>query len=277
MVSRKPADILATKINFDEWLAEAPTVGEWARKFYAEYVGISDEEELKDHLMEVRNKAWKVYRYRCVASFFFVNYNLREDYGHEFYEGILQRVKSGEKFLDLGCAFGHTARNLIYDGVPAQNILSGDLRQEFWELGYQLFRDRDKFHGEFRQGDIFDSEYLEDYQGKIDILHISAVFHLFELPLQQQLVKQLVRLVSSKPGTVIFGRVAGNTIPQYRTNPIRPGQGLYQHNEDSFRTMFEEIVGKGEWNLDLKFWTRPDNVSDNGGLHGRLRFIITKL
>jgi SAM-dependent methyltransferase len=276
MVTRKPADILGSKINFDQWLTEAPTVGDWARTFYREYVGISDEEELKQHLMDVRNKAWKVYRYRCVASFYFVNYNLSEAYGEDLYSTILQRLRNGEQFLDLGCAFGLAARNLVYDGAPVDKILSGDLRPEFWELGYELFRDRDKFHGKFRQGDIFDSGYLNDYEGKIDILHISAVFHLFDLPQQKELVKQLVRLLSTKSGSVIVGRMAGNTVPYYRENPIRPGQVLYQHNEESFRKMFEEAVGGDGWNLELNLGTRPENVADNGGLHGRLRFIITR-
>ena len=177
---RDPTELLGPQVDINQWLAEQPTVGEWARKFYREYVGIADEEELKDHLIEVRALAWNVYKYRCVASFLFVNYNLGESYGREWYEDIIQRVKRGDKFVDLACAFGHTARNLVYDGAPQENVISGDLRQEFWELGYQLFRDREKFHGVFHQGDIFDSNYLQEYNGKIDIVHMSSFFHLFE-------------------------------------------------------------------------------------------------
>ena len=184
---REPAELLGPQVNVNEWLAEPPTVGEWARKFYREYVGIADEEELKEHLIEVRALAWKVYKYRCVASFLFVNYNLGESYGWEWYDGIIQRVKRGDKFVDLACAFGHSARNLVYDGAPQENVISGDLRQEFWELGYQLFRDREKFHAVFHQGDIFDSNYLQEYNGQIDILHTSSFFHLFEFEDQQKL------------------------------------------------------------------------------------------
>jgi SAM-dependent methyltransferase len=275
-MSRKPADILAPKVDFSVWLSEPPIVGDWARKFYKEYVSIADEEELNEHLMEVRGLAWEVYKYRCVASFQFINYNLSESYGLEWYNGILQRLKEGDKILDLGCAFGHTARNLVYDGAPQENIISGDLREGFWELGYQLFRDRDKFHCKFHQGDAFDSEYLQEYNGKINIVHISSFFHLFELDAQQDLVRRLLKLVSTKPGTIIFGRSVGNTQRWVFKHPFRPGQCLYQHSEESFRAMFEGVAGDG-WDLKVLLRTRPENVAENGGLRGRLRFIITKL
>lgn len=274
--TRKPVDILAPNVHYSEWLAEAPTVGDWARKFYQEYVGIADEEELKMHLMEVRGLAWEVYKYRCVASFFFVNYNLRESYGWEWYDGILERIKRGDLIFDLACAFGHTARNLVYDGAPQGNVLSGDLRQGFWDLGYQLFRDRGKFHCKFHQGDVFDSQYMQEYDGKIDIVHTSSFFHLFELDAQQDLVRRLLKLVSTKPGTIIFGRSVGNTSRYVYKHPLRPGQCLYQHSEDSFRTMFEDVAGD-DWNVKVWLNTRPENVAPNGGLQGRLHFIITKL
>jgi SAM-dependent methyltransferase len=273
---RDPLDILAAYPNYREWLAEAPTVEDWARKFYREYVGISDEEELNKHLMEIRTLAWEVYKYRCIASFLFVNYNLGESYGSEWYKGILERMKHGDLFLDLACAFGQIARNLAYDGAPHENIISGDLQQRFWDLGYQLYRDREKFHGVFHQGDIFDENYLNQYNGKINILHTSAFFHLFDLPAQKQVVRQMMNLVSTKPGTIIFGRQAANTIPHRLEHPLRPGQILYLHNEESFRAMFQEVVGQG-W--DMKTWVRirEDDVSDNGGKRGRLMFIATRL
>jgi len=276
-MTMKPVDILATNPDYTKWLAEPPTVGDWARKFYREYVGLADEEELKQHLMEVRESAWKIYQYRCVASFFFVNYNLGETYGQEWYSGILERMKGGDKFLDLACAFGHVGRNLLYDGAPQENIISSDLRPEFWELGYHLFRDRETFYSKFHQADIFDPTCLEEYNGQINILHISAFFHLFDLERQKRVVRALLRLLSTKPGTTIFGRQAGNTIPEFKTHPWRPSDyGLYAHNAESFRGMFEEVAGEG-W--DVKTWlvTKPENQANNGGLYGRVRFIITKL
>jgi SAM-dependent methyltransferase len=271
----RPVDILQQHINYDEWFAVAPVVEPWARKFYREYAGISDEEELKKHLMEVREAAWKIYKYRCVASFFFVNYNLGGAFGEKWYSTIIERLKDGELLLDLACAFGHAARNLVYDGAPVENVISGDLRQEFWDLGYQLYCDKDRFHGVFFQGDFFDSSYLQEYNGKFDMIHNSAFFHLFDLPDQHKIVKRLVQLLRDKPGSVLFGRAAGNTKPCLRQHPSRPGQVFYQHNEESFKEMWDKAAGDG-WNVKTGFHTRPENIQ-NGGLAGRLVFIITKL
>lgn len=270
-----PADELPPHLAPKDWMIDAPPLGDWAKRFYAEYVSITDEKELIDHLLEVRRRAWAVYQYRCIASFLFVNYNLREMYGAEWYQGILDRVNSGQKFLDLGCAFGQTGRDLVYDGAPQENIISGDLREEFWELGYDLYRDRHKFHAEFRQGDVFDPEYLADYDGQIDIVHVSSFFHLFDIPEQKAIIHRLMRLVSSKRGSIIFGRQMGNTIPWFRKHPFRRGQGLYQHSEESFKAMFESVA-PGKW--DVQAWlTKRDVPADNGGFRGRLRFIITRL
>jgi SAM-dependent methyltransferase len=275
MVTKHP-DILARQPNYDEWFATAPHVGEWARKFYRDYVGIDDDEELKAHLTEIRTLAWEVEKYRCIASFYFVNYSLAELYG-EWYSGVLDRIKGGEIVLDLGCAFGQASRALVYDGAPQENVISGDLRQEFWDLGYQLFRDKEKFHGRFFQGDIFDENYLKNFNGTISFVHISSVFHLFDVPLQKSLFRRLCQITSIRPGTSIFGRQVGNTIPEFLTRPQRRSRGLYMHSEESFKAMIEDCE-PGKWLV--KTWMVPRKehaVSENGGVRGRLFFILTRL
>ena len=280
--SKHPFEVLAPKANLNEWLVEAPPISDWARKLYSEYVGISDDEELKQHLMQIRSEAWQIYQYRCVATFMFVNYNLADFYGHEWYQSkILDPMrKEGAMFLDLACAFGHTARNLVFDGVNHEQIINGDLRQEFWELGYKLFRDKDKFHGKFYQGDILDEEYLKEWEGKFDILHVSALFHLFDLDDQKKIFRRIVALLSKKPGSVCFGRGAGNTIPRYKIHPAR-SQGFYQHNEDSFRAMFADVVPQEGWDFKVTLRTnyrgRPDSVDEFGGKRGHLYFVVTRL
>jgi SAM-dependent methyltransferase len=270
-----PEDTLPPKLDLKDWLVRAPTVGAWAQRFYKTYVGLEGD-ELTAHLLEIRRQAFEVYKYRCVASFLFVIYNLEEKYGAEFYDEILQRIACGNKFLDLACGFGNVARNLVYDGAPKENILSTDLRREFWDLGYQMFRDRERFTGEFRQGDVFDKDYLRDLDGTIDILHTSAFFHLFDVSLQQKILRRVLQLMSSKPGTIIFGRQVGNTIPhQVLKHSWRPGRGLYQHSEESFKAMVQEVTD--EWDVQVWLTPRTDTVYENGGRIGSLRFIITRL
>ena len=129
----------------------------------------------------------------------------------------------------------------------------------------------------FYQGDVFDSKYLEEYKGKIDIIHTSSFFHLFELEDQQKLVRRLLQLISPKPGTLIFGRSVGNTIQHVYKHPFRTGQVLYQHSEESFRKMFEGVGGGDGWHIKVRLKTRSEKLAANGGVKGRLSFIITKL
>ena len=270
-----PVDELPPKLQLKEWLVRTPLVGPWAQRFYKEYVGLEGN-DLTKHLIEIRRQAFEVCKYRCVASFLFVNYNLEEKYGSDFYDHIFRRISCGERFLDLACGFGNIARNLVYDGAPEENIISTDLRGEFWDLGYQMFRDRERFNGDFRQGDVFDKDYLHDLDGTIDILHTSAFLHLFDVSLQQKILRRILQLMSSKPGTIIFGRQVGNTIPyQVLKHSMRPGRGLYQHNEESFKAMFKEVTD--EWDIQVWLTPRMESLYENGGRIGSLRFIITRI
>ena len=47
-------------------------------------------------------------------------------------------------FLDVGCCLGTDMRKLVFDGVPAQNLVGIELRQQYIDLGFDLFRDRNR-------------------------------------------------------------------------------------------------------------------------------------
>lgn len=98
------------------------------------------------------------------------------------YPTILTRLKSGDALLDLGCCFGHIMRQIVFDGAPSENLTGTDLRPEFIELGYELFRDRAIFKSDFVTGDILDEddEGLASLNGRFDVVHAAAFFHLFD-------------------------------------------------------------------------------------------------
>ena len=56
--------------------------------------------------------------------------------------------------LDIGNCFGHDIRKLVFDGVPGGNLAGVELRPEFIELGYELFRDRETLGARMVQGDV---------------------------------------------------------------------------------------------------------------------------
>lgn len=56
------------------------------------------------------------------------------------YPEVLERVKHGEKFLDLGCCFGQELRQLVADGAPSANTYGSDLWGGFFSVGYLAFQ-----------------------------------------------------------------------------------------------------------------------------------------
>ncbi len=71
-------------------------------------------------------------------------------------------------------------RKLVADGVPTEHLYGCDLRPEFFELGYKLFRDKDTLKSKFIAADIFDpSSALSSLYGNIDIIYAGSFLHLF--------------------------------------------------------------------------------------------------
>jgi hypothetical protein len=53
----------------------------------------------------------------------------------DIYQQVLERVKNGENFLDLGCCLGQEIRKLVFDGAPSVNTYGSDLHGEFISVG----------------------------------------------------------------------------------------------------------------------------------------------
>jgi hypothetical protein len=49
----------------------------------------------------------------------------------DVYQEVLERVKKGEKFMNLGCCFGQEIRQLVHDGAPSVNTYGSDLWGDF--------------------------------------------------------------------------------------------------------------------------------------------------
>lgn len=158
------------------------------------------------------------------------------------YPAILSRLKNdGHTFLDLGCCFGSEIRQLTADGAPSENLYGTDLRSEFWELGYELFRDRETLMASFLVGDVFDaSSELGKLDGKVDIMHAASFFHLFTYEQQLEVGKRIVKLLRPVEGSLLLGRMLGDADPGL----LRSNDGkttLYRHNEESWAGLWREV------------------------------------
>jgi hypothetical protein len=229
------------------------------------------------------------------------------------YKQILDRVKGGEKFLDFGCCFGQEVRKLVctchptlsfsfhtphriaqaYDGAPPENLYGTDLRQEFIDLGYDLFQDRETLKSTFIAADAFDPQSpLKQLNGRMSIVYAGSFFHLFDWDGQFAMAKRVVELLKPEPGGMLLGRQVGNFNPgEY----VRDGQDgekrRWRHDPRTWKEMWE-LVGKEtgtKWDVhvemeDWKFAKGELGIVGTKLLEQRgepgtgiLRFVVRKL
>jgi SAM-dependent methyltransferase len=159
------------------------------------------------------------------------------------YPEILDRLKAGEKFLDVGCCFGQILRQLVFDGVPAQNLAGTDLRPEFVELGYELFKDKDRLEAQFVTGDALDAnnKSLEILDGKFNIIHAASFFHLFGWDDQVKIGERIVKFFRPDANALVLGRQSGNWQPVSLELYRASGEKRYHHNVETFQALWDEI------------------------------------
>lgn len=184
----------------------------------------------------------------------------------------MQRLKSGEEtFLDLGCCFGQEIRRLVQDGVPDAHLYGADLRPEFFDLGYKLFRDKETLKAKFMAADIFDpSSPLVELEGKIDIIYAGSFLHLFNYEQQVAVCKRIVGLLKGKKGSLVLGRQAGNAEAGERAHRTNAAQSMFRHNEESFRKMWAE-VGEAtgtKWKVDVELFAPSEGWGRRTALNG---------
>ena len=102
-------------------------------------------------------------------------------------------------------------RKIASEGVPTENLYGCDLRPEFFDLGYRLFRDKETLKSKFLVADIFDPEStLTSLYGKVDIIYAGSFLHLFGYAKQIEVCKQIVKLLKDKKNSMLLGRQVGN-------------------------------------------------------------------
>ncbi|KAF2686996.1 hypothetical protein K458DRAFT_363448 [Lentithecium fluviatile CBS 122367] len=225
------------------FLKEVQNLEPEARELFEKYCMIPSDDVLS-HVKQFRDKAFKIRPYPCLARFTFLEVGLTLS---PQYAEILQRVKDGDTFLDLGCCVGQDIRKLVFDGAPSENTYGSDREKAFMDIGYDLFLDKDTLKTTFIGADIFDAESdLKDLAGKIDIIHTAFFFHLWDLEGQTQAVRRVVQLFKDKVGSLLVGRQLGN---------IKGGtseKGRFRHDAESFAQMWKKVgeeMGM-EWKVD---------------------------
>lgn len=232
---------LLTKDKSVSWYIERPneqTLSSAARQLLVKYSKIPAE-EVEDHIVKIREAAWDIFPYPCIGRFRFLDLGFAKS---TEYPEVLNRLQEGERFLDIGCCFGQAIRQLVSDGAPSENIYGSDLRGEYIELGYDLFKDRDTLKSTFIAADILDATSpLNDLKGQFHMIFAGSFFHLWGYEDQVKVSKLVAALLRPRKGSMIVGRQVGTV------NGFQPGHApntmgqMFQHNVESFKEMWKDI------------------------------------
>ncbi|GAB7327547.1 hypothetical protein MBLNU13_g11411t2 [Cladosporium sp. NU13] len=202
------------------------------------------------HIEEIREKAWNIRAYPCVGLGVYLVPQLRR---LPAYPEIIQRVVQGQVLADIGCFIGHDLRHLVNDGAPARNLYGFDII-DFWDLGFEMFQDRDRFKAHFVQADIMAADSkLAEFKGKLDITYIAQVLHQWNWDGQIEACKRLTSL--SKPGSLIVGNQIGNSTAQAIVLDSIP-LPLWRHNEQSFEKLWQEVGVATDTTWECSSWLR---------------------
>ena len=210
------------------------------RQLLEQYAGIPWQDVLA-HCYIIREKAWQIRSYPCtgMGAFFAPTLNLVSCYSE-----ILDRVKQGQRFMDIGAYVGTDLRKLVFDGALSDNLVAVDIVSH-WNVGYDLFRDRDRFAARFLENDIL-RPYppLQALAGSVDIIWINKVVHQWSYETQLICCCNLVRLSSPRAGSLVVGMQAGTLIDDGREMPLTDGSvtaNYFSHSTNTWAEMWVEV------------------------------------
>jgi hypothetical protein len=229
------------------------------------YSGIPREAQA-EHIISLRDEAYKLCPYPCIGNLRFLDFDLAAYPAYQ--EQVLAPLKrpavDGEVeplFLDLGTCFGQDVRRLAYDGAVVDRLWASDIEQHLIDLGFRLFNDGDKLpRSHFLcPGDLLTSspgDRLRVLDGRVTILHLTAVFHLFTLEDQKTVADRCLRLLRKDAGApvLILGAQAGSEVagPFLRQNVSEEFSHKYRHNVQSWAALWESVRASDEWKGKIK-------------------------
>ncbi|KAF2264389.1 hypothetical protein CC78DRAFT_616813 [Lojkania enalia] len=223
------------------WFDEQPAEGQIspaARRLLETYSSVPSDKVI-DHVVKIRDRAWEIFPYPCIGQFRFLDMSLNQ---FAEYKDIVQRLQAGQKLLDMACCFGQEVRQLVADGAPSENIYGCDLRQEYINLGYELFLDSDSLKTKFFTADIFDaSSALTELKGQLNMVYAGSFFHLFGYEDQVRVSKIVASLLLPEKGSTIFGRQVGAVNADEQDHTTNLTGRMFRHNVQSIKEMWKDI------------------------------------
>jgi hypothetical protein len=160
-----------------------------------------------------------------------------------------------------------------------------DLMPDFWELSFDLFRDRGKMHAKFIEYDLLSDNKSDDLGalgGKADILFGGYLFHLFDWQGQIKVASKAVGW-SKGVGSVICGEMIGKVEAEEKVSGWgKSGTAHFWQNEQSWRRLWKEVEEKTATKWEV--WIDAVRTSELGDIYKymgdttiKVRFVCTRL
>lgn len=210
------------------------------------------------HVSQQR-RAYALVPYPCIGHLRFLICDLPS---HDGYPSIVERLKAGATFLDLGACFAQNFRQLAVDGAPVNKCTAIDIEPGFFSISHDLFRDSaDSLPARFAGGDVFDEEQeiWRDLTELTDVVHASNFFHLFGLPKQKKIARLISRLVRSVQGSLVLGLQLGANEEPGDIPVVSEEDPSYCHSAETMQSLWTEagddagLDSRGlEWIVEVK-------------------------
>ncbi len=138
-----------------------------------------------------------------------------------------------------------------------------DVKPAFFDLGYELFRDKGKMHATCVAADLTKScvPSIDPMKSSIDVVSAQSLFHLFTLRDQKTVAQHLSELTKPIAGSTIVGRQLGLREAGEQRG-LSEDTTVFLHNPDSFESLWQDIgaITGSKWKLDTRVEEAPERV-----------------
>lgn len=232
--------------------------------FLSSYTGLQGE-ELAQHIHAIRDRVWALAPYPCIGRGWFL---LPGVSALKAWPDVVEATRDGKTILDLGCGLGQDLRRLQSEAISkgktptmSLNLYASDVRRETWDMGCDLFRDKNgkqpvvkflcadarRVRLDGRPGASFGERgQLEEIRGRVDVIMMSQLLDLFFWHDQLAIGETIVEL--SHVGTKVVGCTFG---------VVKGEAGEFQRDGDlGFPRMYHDIHSFG-----MLWW----DIGENSG------------
>ncbi|KAJ5088007.1 hypothetical protein N7456_011623 [Penicillium angulare] len=195
-----------------------------------------EREEMEEHVKRIGKKGWDIMRFPCFRMFLFLRLDLSCS---PVYQKILEEIRAGSFFLDMGCGLGQDIRRLILDGAPAEYLVGLDIEPAYIDLGYELFKDRSSLQSRFIVQDLFqDTPEMSTLIGKFRVIKCGYSMHLWNYARQLDAAKRIIQLASPRGGSIITGMHLGSHNAKLWTDLPPEFKAMFLHNKETLSELW---------------------------------------